>query len=75
MYTKVDKDTCIACGSCGSIAPDIFDYDSDGLAENIYPDDNNLGRVFIPAHLHDDLKEAHSACPTDSIKIGQAAWA
>ncbi|WP_411831801.1 V4R domain-containing protein [Paenibacillus dokdonensis] len=30
-YTFVDKNTCIACGACGVIAPDIFDYDDEGL--------------------------------------------
>jgi NAD-dependent dihydropyrimidine dehydrogenase PreA subunit len=36
MYTKVDQDTCIACGACGAAAPDIFDYNKEGLATAIY---------------------------------------
>ena len=35
-YTFVDKDTCIACGACGATAPDIYDYDDEGLAEVIF---------------------------------------
>ena len=42
-FTIVDKDTCIACGACGVAAPDIFDYDDEGLAENILNGDNNQG--------------------------------
>lgn len=67
MYSKVDKETCIACGSCGAIAPDVFDYDSEGLAENIL--DNNTGTVELPDHLHDSVQDALDGCPTDSIKI------
>ena len=32
-YTWVEKDTCIACGACGATAPDIFDYDDEGLGK------------------------------------------
>lgn len=68
-YTWVDKETCIACGACGAAAPDIFDYDDDGLAENIYDGDNNTGTIEIPDDLQDDLIDAYEGCPTDSIKI------
>ena len=69
MYTKVDKDTCIACGACGAIAPDIFGYDDDQLAENIYSNDGNTGTVQIPSSLHVDLQDAQAGCPTNSIKV------
>lgn len=68
-YTIVDKDTCIACGACGAAAPDIFDYDDDGLAENRYEDDNNQGVAAIPQKLHEDLEDARDGCPTDAIKV------
>lgn len=29
-YTWVDKETCIACGACGSTGPEIYDYDDRG---------------------------------------------
>ena len=31
-YTIVDQETCIACGACGAAAPDIYDYDDEGIA-------------------------------------------
>ena len=40
-YTIVDKDTCIACGACGAAAPDIYDYDDEGIAFVIL--DDNMG--------------------------------
>lgn len=68
-YTIVDKETCIACGACGAAAPDIFDYDDEGLAENII--DNNTGTAEIPDILLDDLEDAVDGCPTDSIKVAE----
>lgn len=73
-FTWVEKDTCIACGACGATAPDIYDYDGEGLAEVIYSDDNNKGNTEIPESLYDDLQDAADGCPTDSIKIADAAF-
>ena len=69
QYTRVDKDTCIACGACGVAAPDIFDYDDEGLAENIMEGDGNRGIVEVPASLYDDLDDAWTGCPTASIVV------
>lgn len=68
-YTWVEKDTCIACGACGATAPDIYDYDDEGLAEVIYENDGNRGVTAISEDLFDDLQDACDGCPTDSIKI------
>jgi ferredoxin len=73
-YTLVDKSTCIACGSCGSIAPDIFDYDDEGLAENILAGDHNRGVVDVPNELLDDLDAAQQGCPTASIRVEHAPF-
>lgn len=71
-YTIVDKGTCIACGACGATAPDIFDYDEEGLA--FVRIDNNEGRTSIPIDLEFDLKDACEDCPTESIKISELAF-
>jgi len=71
-YTIVDKETCIACGACGEAAPDIFDYDLEGLSECIL--DNNMGTIEIPKELHDDLIDATEGCPTDSIKVAKTPF-
>ncbi|MFB5266394.1 ferredoxin [Paenibacillus enshidis] len=68
-YTWVEKDTCIACGACGATAPDIYDYDDEGLAEVIFEGDNNRGIIAIGEDLYDDMQDACDGCPTDSIKI------
>jgi ferredoxin len=71
MYTKVDQDTCIACGACGAAAPDIFDYNEEGLATAIYNGDKNRGVIAIPEDMQEDLQDAYEGCPTDSIKLGK----
>ncbi|MEH7384215.1 ferredoxin [Bacillus sp. JJ1521] len=70
-YTWVDQDTCIACGACGAAAPDIFDYDDEGIAYVIL--DNNQGISQIPEGLLDDLNDAIEGCPTESIKTSKEA--
>ncbi len=67
---RLNKDTCIACGMCASIAPQIFemgkvksnlvgleDKDS-GIQERLLKDDE----VEI-------AKEAEKTCPTSSISV------
>ncbi|MDK6862678.1 MULTISPECIES: ferredoxin [Nosocomiicoccus] len=66
-YTISDQDTCIACGACGASAPDIFDYDDDGISYSIL--DNNEGITPVPEELLGDLEMAYLGCPTDSIKV------
>ncbi|WP_100400862.1 ferredoxin [Bacillus sp. FJAT-44742] len=66
-YTMVDKETCIACGACGAAAPEIFDYDDEGLAESIV--DGNKGVEQVDEELEEDLLDAEEGCPTESIKV------
>ncbi len=71
-YTLVDQDTCIACGACGAAAPDLFDYDEEGIAYSMI--DHNTGTVAIPDELEEDLEDAFEGCPTSSIKVNQQAF-
>ncbi|TMW73637.1 ferredoxin [Alteribacter natronophilus] len=71
-YTIVDKDTCIACGACGAAAPDIYDYDDDGIAFVIL--DDNEGTKAVPDELHEDMEDAFDGCPTDSIKVADESF-
>jgi len=73
-YCWVDKDTCISCGACGATAPDIFDYDDEGLAEVVFGGDGNEGMTEIPEDLFDDMQDAADGCPTDSIKVADSPF-
>ncbi|MDY0396534.1 ferredoxin [Virgibacillus halophilus] len=71
-YTIVDKDTCIACGACGLTAPEVFEYDEEGIAQVLL--DNNQGTSVIPDDLIDDVLDAYEGCPSDSIHISDTAF-
>ena len=73
-FSTVAKDECIACGSCSGIAPDIFDHDDEGYAENIYDDDENTGTVAIEEDLLEDLIDAAENCPTEAIKVSETPF-
>lgn len=72
-YTMIDQDTCIACGACGATAPDIFDYNEEGIAYAVL--DNNAGVTEVPEDLKEDLEDAVDGCPTDSIKVSNEPFA
>jgi ferredoxin len=66
-YAIVDQETCIACGACGAAAPEIFDYNDEGVAFVIL--DENEGTAEVEENLFDDLDDALEGCPTVSIKV------
>ncbi len=57
MAVKVDEETCIGCGVCESICPDVFKMNDDGKAEVVKPEGA------------DCAQEAADACPTGAITI------
>ncbi|KGA99188.1 ferredoxin [Alkalihalobacillus alcalophilus ATCC 27647 = CGMCC 1.3604] len=71
-FTIVDQDTCIACGACGAAAPDIYDYDDEGIAFVIL--DDNKGVTEVPDELEEDMIDALEGCPTDSIKVADESF-
>lgn len=74
-YVSVNKEACIACGSCNSAAPDIFDLDYDGIAEVIYEGDKNQGITLISEDLQEELQEAIDGCPTQCILLAEVPFA
>lgn len=61
MKANVDKDTCIGCGLCPSICPEVFDMDDDGKAVAISPD--------VLQENEDGAKEAAENCPVNAISV------
>lgn len=61
MIAKVDKDTCIGCGACPSICPEVFKLEDDGLA--------TAYKNPVPHELEESAKEAAESCPTEAIHI------
>lgn len=61
MKAFVDKDTCIGCGICPDICPEIFRMDDDGKA--IAGDDE------ISEEIIDNAMDAEAQCPVDAIHV------
>jgi ferredoxin len=62
MNASVDKDTCIGCGACPSICPEVFKMEDDGLATAyVNP---------VPSEVEDTAQEASDGCPVDAIHVG-----
>jgi ferredoxin len=61
MKVVVDSETCLGCGICESITPDIFN-----LGDEIY------AKVImnpVPEQMRDVVEEAISECPEEAIMI------
>lgn len=71
-FTTVDQDTCIACGACGAAAPDLYDFNDEGLAFGML--DDNKGITEVPEDQLDDMMDAVEGCPTESIKVADAPF-
>lgn len=54
---EVDKNKCIGCGACTAIAPNVFEFDDDGLAK------------AVSNTVNDDVKTAAEGCPTEAITV------
>ncbi|RDY23476.1 ferredoxin [Romboutsia maritimum] len=61
MKGFVDKDTCIGCGACTGICPEVFDMDTDGLAVSIE------GEIVL--ELQETAIEAQEGCPVGAITV------
>ena len=73
----VDQDLCTGDGLCVQYAPEVFEFDVDGLAY-VKDGDGELQvdpgrRVDVPAHLRLDVIDAAKECPGDCIHVLRAA--
>jgi ferredoxin len=61
MKAYVDKETCIGCGLCPSICPEVYRMDDDdkAVAQEEDIDDKYL----------DDAKDAEDQCPVAAISV------
>lgn len=60
----VNKEVCMGCGLCTSVAPSVFEFDDDGLVKNIYG-----VAAEIPAEEEANAEEAAGACPVQAIIV------
>ena len=64
MKVKIDHSTCIMCGSCVAVCPEVFEMKDDGTVEvkNEYKDKDIQDSALI-----EKIKQAQAACPETAI--------
>jgi ferredoxin len=73
----VDQDLCTGDGLCVQYAPEVFEFDVDGLAY-VKDDSGELKlapgvTVAIPAHLRLEVLDAAKECPGECIHVQHTA--
>lgn len=61
MKAHVDKDICIGCGLCPSMAPAVFSMEDDGLAVAIQDE--------VPTEMEEAAEDAVNDCPVSAISV------
>jgi Ferredoxin len=62
IKTWINKDTCISCGTCIAVAPEIYEFDTDGKSKAKI-------EIIEDPNLIEKAKDAEAACPTHSVKV------
>ncbi len=73
----VDQDLCTGDGLCVQLAPEVFEFDIDGLAYVKRADGELLttpgARVPVPSDLRLDVLTSATDCPGDCIHVARVA--
>ncbi|MEI5992589.1 ferredoxin [Candidatus Enterococcus mansonii] len=67
MLCKIIPEKCIACGLCQVYAPEIFDYNDDGIV--VFKNDTQATQEFISKNERDNALTAYRKCPVRAIEI------
>jgi ferredoxin len=76
LQVWIDQELCTGDGLCVQYAPEVFEFDVDGLAY-VKAEDGDLrsapgARVDVPANLRLDVISSAKECPGDCIHVVRA---
>ncbi len=66
---EIDQETCIGCGACESICPEVFELNAEAkstVTEEYRTEDGDEGEV--PDDV-DCVEDAEKGCPVDAISV------
>lgn len=76
LQVWVDQDLCTGDGLCVQYAPEVFEFDVDGLAYVKGPDGELRqaagARVDVPEHLRLEVIDSAKECPGECIHVVRA---
>ncbi|GGR75799.1 ferredoxin [Micromonospora fulviviridis] len=76
LQVWVDQDLCTGDGLCVQYAPEVFEFDVDGLAYVKGPDGELRlaagDRVDVPEHLRLEVIDSAKECPGECIHVVRA---
>ncbi len=64
---KIVPERCIACGLCNVYAPQIFDYDEEGIV--LFTQNPRAHQQFIQNEEKEQVLTAYKKCPTRAILL------
>ncbi|MFI6263620.1 ferredoxin [Micromonospora sp. NPDC051006] len=77
LQVWVDQDLCTGDGLCVQYAPEVFEFDVDGLAYVKGPDGELRlapgSRVDVPEHLRLEVIDSAKECPGECIHVVRAS--
>jgi Ferredoxin len=64
---KIVPERCIACGLCNVYAPEIFDYDEDGIV--LFAQEPEAHQQFVTPENEESMLAAYRKCPVRAIVL------
>jgi len=64
---KIVPERCIACGLCAVYAPEIFDYDEEGIV--LFAQEPEAHQQFVLEEQQSSVLNAYKKCPVRAILL------